>query len=127
MIKSEITCIGCPMGCSLIVSTEGNKVISITGHACKRGEEYGIRESTNPTRILTTTVEIKDGDIKLLSVKTDKDIPKSLLFECIREIKKIVLYAPITMGEIIIPNIMGTGVNIVATKGVKKISNKYNL
>jgi CxxC motif-containing protein len=127
MIKSEITCIGCPMGCTLLVNMENNKVISISGHACKRGEEYGIRETTNPTRILTTTVEVKGGDINVISVKTDKDIPKSKLFECIRELKKIVLFAPIAMGEIIIPNIMDTGVNIIATKDVKKISNNYNL
>lgn len=126
MIKSEITCIGCPMGCSLIVSMENDKIICVNGHECKRGEEYGIRECTNPTRMLTSTVEVEGGDMKMLSVKTDRDIPKDKIFECVKELKDIVLYAPITMGEIIIPNVLNTGINIIATKTVKEISNNNN-
>lgn len=111
----DLICIGCPLGCNLEVLIEDMKSITVKGQACKRGEIYGIKECTNPTRILTTTVEVEGGYPEVVPVKTEKDIPKDKLFDCIRELKKVKLTAPVHIGDVIVENILDTGVNIIAT------------
>lgn len=118
MNTRELICIGCPMGCSLKVKIQGEKVIEVTGYTCKRGEEYGKKECTNPTRIVTSTVFVENGEVNALPVKTEKDIPKDKIFECIKELKGIVVKAPISIGDIIVKNVADTGVNIVAAKHI---------
>jgi len=95
--------------------------VEIKGHACKRGVDYGKKECTNPTRILTTTLEVEGGTTEVASVKTEKDIPKDKLFDCVKILKKIKLNAPVHIGDIIVENILGTGVNIVATSNSEKL------
>lgn len=118
----NMTCIGCPIGCNLEVLLEDSKVINVNGNSCKRGIDYGTKECTNPTRILTTTVSVTDGELEVVPVKTEKDIPKNCLQLCMKEIKKVKLAAPVHIGDIIVYNILGTGVNIVATKNVEIIN-----
>jgi CxxC motif-containing protein len=118
--KRELTCIGCPMGCMLEVSLEDNKVIDVKGNTCMRGKVYAEKECTNPTRIVTSSVKVRNGEVGAVSVKTDADIPKDKIMECIEELKGIVVEAPIKIGDIIVKNIAGTKVNIIATKGIAK-------
>ena len=80
----ELICIGCPMGCPLIVTMEAGEVISVTGNTCKRGDVYARKEVTNPTRIVTSTVRVFGGDADMVSVKTKEDIPKGKIFECVK-------------------------------------------
>lgn len=119
MDKREITCICCPLGCSLEVSSENN-IFSVKGNSCKRGEDYGIKECSNPTRILTTTVQVLGGSEILVPVKTESDIPKALIYEAVKSLKNIKVQAPVKIGDIIVKNILNTGVNIVASKNVNK-------
>lgn len=112
----DLTCIGCPLGCMMQVSLEGIKVMAVTGNTCTRGEEYAHKELTNPTRIVTSTVPVLNGSIPIISVKTQSDIPKGKIFECMKELKQCTVTAPVKIGDIIKTNIAGTGVNIVATK-----------
>lgn len=121
MEKKEFTCIGCPMGCALLVEIMDDGEISVAGSSCKIGDTYAIKECLNPTRILTTTLGVIGGTYPRVSVKTERDIPKSKLFSCIRALKEIKLQAPIHIGDIVYENIEGTGVNIVATREVEKI------
>ena len=121
MEDREIICIGCPMGCPLEVKMENGKVIKISGNTCKRGETYAQKECTNPTRILTSSVVVKGGIEVVVPVKTEKDVPKEKLFDCMKELKDVAVQAPVHIGDIILENICGTGVNIIATKEVKKI------
>jgi CxxC motif-containing protein len=114
----NLICIGCPMGCPLEVQMEDGQVISVTGNTCKRGEDYGKKECTNPTRIVTSSVVVEDGQLDTLSVKTEKDIPKNKIFECIQNLRGVVVKAPVKVGEIIVKNIANTGVNIIATKNI---------
>lgn len=118
MIKRELTCIGCPLGCNLLVEIHDNKEIIVTGNSCNIGKEYGVKECTNPTRIITTTVIVHDGEEATLSVKTERDIPKDKVFDCIDALKDVVVKAPINIGDIIVSNILNTGVNIIATKKI---------
>ncbi|WP_238883431.1 DUF1667 domain-containing protein [Clostridium sp. YIM B02551] len=118
--KRELTCIGCPMGCMLEVSLEDNKVVDVKGNTCMRGKVYAEKECTNPTRIVTSSVKVRNGEVGAVSVKTDADIPKDKIMECIEELKGVEVEAPINIGDIIVKNIAGTKVNIIATKGIAK-------
>lgn len=119
MVKRELTCISCPIGCQLEVEMEANEVVKITGNNCKRGAEYAKKECTNPTRIVTSTVVVLGGALPVVSVKTEADIPKQLVFDVIKELKKVSLKAPVKIGQIVIENILNTGINIIATTSVK--------
>ena len=98
---------------------EGREIISITGHTCKRGEEYARKELTNPTRIVTSIVRVEGGKIPMVSVKTQSDIPKGKIFECAKALQSITVNAPVHIGDIILEDVAGTGVAIVATKNVE--------
>lgn len=112
MVK-ELICISCPMGCHLSVDTEK---LTVTGNSCKRGEIYGINEVTNPVRVITTTVKIEGAHHAVLPVKTKTPIPKDLNFKCIEELNKITVKAPVKMGDVIVENILNTGVDVIATR-----------
>ncbi len=115
-MKKEMTCVACPLGCQLTVElSDKNEVLSVTGNTCKRGEKYAHDECTNPVRMLTTTMKVNGGSLPVISVKTSAPIPKGKMFECMKEINKEVVDAPIKMGEVLISNICDTGVDIVAT------------
>ena len=119
MEEKNLICIGCPMGCPLTVKMEHGEVVSITGNTCKRGEIYGRKEVTNPTRIVTSTVRVSGGSIDMVSVKTKEDIPKGKIFECVKALKGIEVPAPVHIGDVILENVADTGVDIVATKNVE--------
>jgi len=119
--KRELTCIGCPMGCALIVELDGKKVINVLGSSCKIGENYGKKECTNPTRVVTSSVLVTGGQSEILPVKTEKDIPKNLIYDCVGALKNIVIKAPIHIGDVVLENVLNTGVNIIATKDIEAL------
>lgn len=114
---TNITCIVCPMGCSLQVTKLENGY-KVEGNTCKRGEKYGVEELTNPRRVITTTVKLNGSYLNLLPVKTEDSIPKGIIFEIMEELDKITVTAPINVGDAIVENILGTGVNVVSAKAV---------
>lgn len=117
----KLTCISCPMGCPLTVEMEGNEVINVAGNTCKRGDVYARKEVTNPTRIVTSTVRVIGGAAGMVSVKTKEDIPKDKIFDCVKSLKGIEVKAPVHIGDVILPNAGGTGIDIVATKNVEEV------
>ena len=123
MREQNLTCIGCPLGCSISVSLSDNGEVSeITGNTCKKGEEYARKEVTNPSRVVTSIVKINNGDVNMVSVKTAEDIPKGKIFDCMEALKKVTVTAPVQIGEVIIKNVCGTGVNVIATKKVNALT-----
>ncbi len=118
--KRQVTCINCPLGCTLEVEIHNDESIIVTGFQCSRGEDYAKKEVLNPTRTITTTVPVLNGDVQMVSVKTSSDIPKKSIKACMLALKGIVVEAPINIGDIIIKNVCNTEVDIVATKEVKK-------
>ena len=112
----NLICINCPMGCPLTVEMKDGQVASVSGNTCKRGEIYARKEVTNPTRIVTTTVKVKDGKTDRVSVKTKENIPKEKIFDCIRALKGVEITAPVHIGDVILKNVADTGVDIVVTK-----------
>ena len=100
---------------------EAGKVISVTGNTCKRGDIYARKEVTNPTRIVTSTVRVKGGCADMVSVKTKEDVPKEKIFDCVKALKGVTVKAPVHIGDVIVSDVAGTGVDIVATKEVLAI------
>ncbi len=116
--RTNIICVACPRGCRITIESRGDKIKSITGYGCKKGKEYAREEFKNPTRILPTTVRVKNGELPLVSVKTESPIPKKDLLPAMKETVNINVKAPVNIGDIIVENIAGTGVNLIATNNV---------
>ena len=114
----NLICIGCPLGCPLTVEMEGDEVKAVSGNTCPRGDAYARKELTNPTRIVTSTVRVAGGGLAMVSVKTASDIPKGKIFDCVKALKDVEVKAPVKIGDVIVENVAGTGVNIIATKNV---------
>ena len=118
-MKHELTCIRCPIGCQLTVDVDGENV-SVTGNSCPRGAEYGKKEVTAPTRIVTSSVRVTGGVLQLVSVKTASDIPKEKIMEVMAEIRQCSAAAPVRTGDVLLRDVAGTGADIVATRTVKQ-------
>ena len=114
----NLICIGCPLGCPLTVEMEGSEVKAVSGNTCPRGDAYARKEMTNPTRIVTSTVRVAGGRLAMVSVKTASDLPKGKIFDCVKALKDVEVKAPVKIGDVIVENVAGTGVNIIATKNV---------
>ena len=114
-MKKDIICTICPKGCTVTVErTTGN--LSVTGYSCKRGEEYATAEYISPVRILTTTVKVEGRNGDRLPVRSSAPLPKDKVMECMDIIKNTVVSLPVKQYDIVVENICGTSVNIVATK-----------
>ena len=120
MEEKKLTCICCPMGCQLQVTLKDGQVEKVEGNTCKRGAEYRKKEVTNPTRIVTTTVRVRGGSLPVVSVKTAADIPKGAVMDCIRQLKEIVVEAPVHIGDVVLAEAAGTKVSVIATKNIEK-------
>lgn len=115
MTEKKITCIICPIGCEITVKGDGNQITSIEGYACKRGETYAQNEYICPVRMLTSTIKVEGADVPLVAVRSDRPVPKDLLMQCMEEVKKAKVTAPVFRYDILIHDILGSGINIVAT------------
>ncbi len=118
MEKRELTCIGCPLGCSITVSMENGEILEVTGNTCKRGDIYARKEVTNPTRIVTSTVQVSGGVAPTVSCKTKEDIPKGKIFDVTAALKGVCVKAPVAIGDVVYANVADTGVDMVATKDI---------
>lgn len=119
--ETKIICTSCPRGCGITVKHEGKKILDITGYTCKRGLSYARDEFTLPKRVLTSTVKINGGQLAMLPVRTAEAIPKSKMFECVKEICKISVDAPVKIGTVICPNICGTNVDLIASRDIDAV------
>lgn len=112
----EITCISCPMGCDVTLEVDDGDILSINGASCPAGEEYVKEEYRNPTRILPTTARVSGGVLPLVPVKSAEPLPKGELEAAMEEIAAVELEAPVELGDVVVANVCGTGVDIVATR-----------
>lgn len=115
-MNKEIICTVCPRGCHILVTGEADRVDSLTGQSCKRGEIYAKNEFTHPVRILTSTVLTDDGE--LLPVRSASPVPKELLFACMEIIRRTRIARPVNLHDVVIKNIAGTGVDIISSKNL---------
>lgn len=116
----ELICIVCPKGCHLHVD-EG-KGYEVSGNGCPRGAEYGKKELTAPTRVLTTTVCIHHALQPRVSVKTSCDVAKGILSDIMKELDSVELEAPVKRGDIVIAKVCGSEADIIVTKDLERIT-----
>jgi len=112
----RLTCIECPLGCSLSVDIENCRVVKVTGNTCPKGETFAISEVENPMRIVTAGVLAKGLSLKMVPARTDRPIPKAKITEAMQEIKKLRIAKPLSAGDLLVENFLGLGVNLVATR-----------
>ena len=115
MEKRELICIVCPKGCKLEVKIKEEGEILVSGNHCLRGEEYGRKEVTSPTRVVTTTIKINNRKKGQIPCKTKGEVPKDKVWDVIQEIKNLRIDAPVFIGEVLVENIAQTGVALIAT------------
>jgi len=113
----ELTCIGCPIGCALTVQIREGEIV-VSGNTCPRGEKYAQDEITCPKRMVTSTVALLGGEISRVSVKTETEVPKQSIMDCMAEIRRAQVHAPVHIGDVVIENCAGTGVPVIITKNV---------
>ena len=113
-------CIICPLGCRLTVKIDEGRVRAVEGNSCQYGEEYAREEATAPRRTLTATVRITGGHLPLLPVVSERPLPKDKLLECAASLRMVETAAPVRAGDTIVADILGLGVNMVASRSVEK-------
>ncbi len=120
METHQLICISCPMGCRLTLEKDEStpQGYSVTGNTCKRGVDYGIKELTAPTRMVTSTVRITGAHLSRLPVRTDQGIPKGRIMDCMAIINSLTVKSPIKMGQVLVDDLFGTGAKIIATRSL---------
>ena len=113
---SEFTCVVCPWGCQL--KTQGDK---ISGYSCTRGYKYAQRERADPRRNISGSVRIIGAVNNALPVKTSEPIPKDMLLDAARLLRTVTVHPPVRTGDVIVPNILGTGIDFVASLSMEKV------
>lgn len=118
MQEKKMICTRCPRGCTVKAVLEDGVIVSIQGNHCKLGEAFARDELTDPKRTLTTTLKVQNGRQNVVSVKTDRPIPKTKIQEVIRALANVTVDAPVFIGDIIVEKVNGLESNIIATTTV---------
>lgn len=120
MAKNMI-CISCPMGCNLTVDDTDLSNIVVTGNTCPKGIIYAKDEIIAPKRMVTSSVRVNNAKIRMVSVKTSNSIAKNLIFDSLKLLKGKTVTAPVHIGDVIVKDICGSGVDFIATKEIEQI------
>ncbi len=116
----KIICITCPKGCTLDVTRQGKTILKVEGSSCKRGAEYVEAETNDPRRMVATTVRVEGSLHPLMPVYTVKPFPKPRIKELLARIRTIHLTAPVKMGQVVLADALGTGVDVIASRDMVK-------
>lgn len=114
MTETTYTCIVCPRGCRITVTDD----LVVSGQGCRRGHDYALAEHTHPMRTLTTTVAVTGSPLRRLAVQSTAPIPRELLRNCLTRVNAVQVTAPVRMGDVIVRDVCGTGVDVVAARDV---------
>lgn len=118
-MSSEVFCIVCPLGCRIQVKEEEGKLTFQGG--CPRGKSYAEQEVTHPCRVVTTTVRVRSGEIPRLPVRTSRGFPKDRIFALMEFLRSFEVEAPVRCGEVLVRDLLGTGVDLVATRTIRRL------
>ena len=119
-MKGTFTCVVCPTSCAVNAEWNETELLSTDHAQCKLAWDFVRGEIFDPRRTVTTTVRVDDGDLLLVSVKTDAPVPKGTVLEVMQHLAHVVIKAPVNIGDIVVPDVLGTGSNIVATKKIPR-------
>ena len=117
-MERRVTCIECPTGCTVTVRVENDKAVHLAGFGCRRGHAYAIAEIEHPERMLTTTVPVFGFSVRMLPVRTNRPIPRSSMGEAVDEIRKARVRQSVKVGDVIIEDLLGLGVDVIATRAI---------
>lgn len=117
-MNRTLTCIICPNGCELEIAYEGDQILSVTGNKCPKGAEYAEQEIKNPMRTIASSVNLEGGFMPLVSVRVNGPIPKAKIMDVMEVIRKTTVTAPVKIGDVVIADVLGLGVDVVATRNV---------
>lgn len=121
-MTKELVCIVCPRSCRMTITSEGDELV-VTGNTCKRGKEFAINEMTDPRRTVCTTVRTSFASVPVLPVRVSGAIPKNKIFDLMHEVNRITVSKRIGREEVIVPNILDLGVDLIATSNILKDEN----
>ena len=114
----EIICVACPKGCRLEVQrTQGEILVSNAG--CKQGKGYAVGEINDPRRMIASTVRVNNSIHPLVPVYTESPFPKGKIKALLNEVQKVEIDSPVKIGQVVIENALGTGINIIASRDLK--------
>ena len=117
-MEQTITCINCPVGCRMTVSlSDTGEFISVTGNTCPRGAKYAQQECTLPERMITAVIPVTGCETPL-SVKTASPVPKNLIASVMNELSRVQISLPVSIGQVVLPDVLSTGVDIIATRSL---------
>lgn len=115
----QLICINCPLGCHLSVDDKDLGNVKVTGNTCPRGVTYAVSEVTSPKRMVTSSVPVVGSNVKRVSVKTSQPVPKSKIFDCLKQIRGISVTAPVKIGDVLLANVCDSGADVIATREAK--------
>lgn len=121
-MTKELVCIVCPRSCRMMITSEGDELV-VTGNTCKRGKEFAINEMTDPRRNVCTTVRTSFPSVPVLPVRVSGAIPKNKIFDLMHEVNRITVSKRIGREEVVVPNILDLGVDLIATSNILKDEN----
>ena len=117
-MNRTLTCIICPNGCELEIAYEGDQILFVTGNKCPKGAEYAEQEIKNPMRTIASSVNLVGGSMPLVSVRVNDPIPKAKIMDVMEVIRKTTVTAPVKIGDVVIADVLGLGVDVIATRNV---------
>jgi CxxC motif-containing protein len=112
----DLTCIECPTGCTISVTVDGGHAIKVDGFGCRRGRDYAVAEVECPERVITTTVPALGLTLRMVPVRTARPIPRGLRDAAMREIRKARVCQPVRVGDVVLSDLLGLGVDVIATR-----------
>lgn len=118
MDERDLICVTCPVGCSLTVILDGKELVEVRGSRCHRGEEFARKELTDPRRMLATTVRVAGGRYPLVPVRSASPLPKALLLPTAALLRRVVLKAPVALHQVVVPDVLESGVPIITSRGM---------
>ena len=116
----ELTCIGCPRGCSLRIEKNADGGFDVTGNTCQRGHDFAVSEMTEPMRTICSTVRTVFPEYPVVPVRVSRDIPKARIFDVMREINKVTVKERLGRGDAVITDVLGLGADVIVTGDMLK-------
>ena len=116
-MSERLTCVLCPIGCELEVERSAAEKLDVRGGQCDRGLDFAAEEILHPKRNLATSVPLQGTASDMVSVRLSAPVPRDMIFPILAEIARLRPEAPVYRGQVLIANVLGTGVDVIATRG----------
>lgn len=120
-MKREFTCIVCPNGCTLEAEYQDSTVLAVRGGLCPKGADYATQELTDPRRTIASSVRVTGGTLPLVSVRLTRPVPKARIFDVMQAVRALSVAAPVRIGQVLIPDVLGLGSDLIATKNIDAV------